>query len=114
MQDQIAAIIETARDLAGAIREHGTTKRYNECRADMNEDRKSRDLYARLVAMGREINERIARGETIGPESSSEHEFMRQELEGNPLVKDYIKSEREYLDLLKSVVNRIKDPSSPE
>ncbi|HOD14339.1 MAG TPA: YlbF family regulator [Spirochaetota bacterium] len=114
MQEQVSIIIEKARDLAGAIREHEITKRYNECRADMNGDRKARDLHSRLVAMGREINEKIARGETIGPEPSSEHEFMRQELENNRLVKDYIQSQKEYLDLLKSVIERIKNPSARE
>lgn len=114
MQEQIRIIIGKARDLAGAIREHEITKRYNECRAGMSGDRKSRDLLSRLVALGQEINERIARGETVGPESSSEYEFMRQELESNQLVKDYIQSQKEYLDLLKSVIKRIKDPSGQE
>jgi cell fate (sporulation/competence/biofilm development) regulator YlbF (YheA/YmcA/DUF963 family) len=111
MQDQFSAIIEKARDLAASIRDHEISKRYAECRAGMNGDRKARDLHSRLVAMGREINERIARGETIGPESNSEHEFMRQELECNALVKDFIRSQKEYLDLLKSVIERIKNPS---
>ncbi len=114
MQEQFRTIIEKARDLAGAIREHDLTKRYNDCRAGMNGDRKARDLHSRLVAMGREINERIARGETVGPESSSEYEFMRQELEGSPLVKDYIQSQKEYLDLLKSVIDLVRDPSARE
>jgi cell fate (sporulation/competence/biofilm development) regulator YlbF (YheA/YmcA/DUF963 family) len=111
MQDQFRAIIEKAGDLAASIRDHEISKRYAECRSGMNGDRKARDLHSRLVAMGREINERIARGETIGPESTSEHEFMRQELEGNALVKNYIRSQKEYLGLLKSVIERIKNPS---
>jgi len=112
MQDQIRAIIDSARGLAASIKDHEITKRYAACRAGMNADRAARDLHARLVAMGREINERMARGETIGPDQSSEHEMMRRELEANVLVKDFIRSQREYLDLLKSVVERIKHPSA--
>jgi cell fate (sporulation/competence/biofilm development) regulator YlbF (YheA/YmcA/DUF963 family) len=112
MQDQFRAIIEKARELAASIREHEIMKRYAACRSGMNADRKARELHARLVAMGREINEQMARGETIGPGPSSELEMMRRELDDNALVKDYIRTQKEYLDLLKSVVERIKNPSA--
>jgi cell fate (sporulation/competence/biofilm development) regulator YlbF (YheA/YmcA/DUF963 family) len=112
MDEQYRAIINAARDLAGTIRDHEITARYTACRAGMNGNLKARDLHSRLIAMGREINERIARGETVGQAQSSEHELMRRELEENTLVKDYIQCQKMYLDLLKSVIERIKNPSS--
>jgi cell fate (sporulation/competence/biofilm development) regulator YlbF (YheA/YmcA/DUF963 family) len=112
MQERYRAIIDKARELAASIKGHEITRRYAACRAGLNADRKARDLHARLVAMGRDINERMARGETIGTEPSSEHELLRRELEDSSLVKDYIRSQKEYLDLLKSVAERIKNPSA--
>ena len=111
MTDGIQPIIRKARELAASMREHGITMRYNECRARMANDRKAQQLYAKLIAMGKELNDRLSSGGAIERENTSENEMLQRELEQSAVVKDYIQSQKDYLDLLNNVIEKIKNPS---
>ncbi|MBN2160483.1 MAG: YlbF family regulator [Spirochaetes bacterium] len=111
MQDEIQTIIGKAQELSALIRNHDVTRRYNDCRTRIQKDRKARELYSRLVSKGREINTAIAEGRQSEGQTS-ENELLQKELEETPLVKEYISSQREYLELLKKVIERIKAPSA--
>lgn len=110
MTESIHSIISKARELAGSIRAHEITSRYNECRGRMNNDRTAQMLYSKLVAMGKELNEQMASGGPAAPQRSSEYELLQRELEENTLVKEYIQSQKAYLDLLNRVIEKIKNP----
>ena len=111
MPENIQHIIDKARELSDSIKNHEITLRYKNILLKMSKDRKARDLYAELVRMGKEINAALAREEKTEPRSSSEYEALRIELEQNPLIKECIRLQREYLDLLKKIIERIKNPS---
>ncbi len=111
MADAVDIIIEKARALSGSITRHAATIRYNENLAKMNADRTSQNLYARLVSMGKEINERMARGETPISTVTSEYELLKREMADNALVREFIQSQQEYLNLLKKVIEKIKNPA---
>lgn len=111
MTDSIQPIIRKARELASTIREHGIAIRYHETLSRIGNDRAAQQLYARLIAIGKEINDRLSAGGPIERQESSEYEMMQKELEQNPLVKEYIQTQREYLDLLNKVIEKIKNPS---
>lgn len=111
MADRIDPIIEKARALSASIRRHGATHRYNENMARMSADRKSQELYSRLVSLGKEINDRMTRGESAITGITSEYELLKQELAENELVREYIQSQQEYLGLLKKVIEKIKNPA---
>ncbi len=111
MDDDIRAIIERAQELSALIRAHETTRRYESCRARMNNDRKAQDLYARLVAMGRDVNAALSGGGDAA-RRSTETELLQKELERNPLVIEFISSQKGYLELLKMVIDRIREPSA--
>ncbi|OHD70150.1 MAG: hypothetical protein A2W19_05010 [Spirochaetes bacterium RBG_16_49_21] len=110
MQEDISRIIEKARELSDSIRSHAITRSYDEIREKMRSDRNAQELYAKLVMMGKEISMLLAREEKIEAKDSSEYELLREELDHNPLVKEYIQTQREYLDLLKKVIERIENP----
>ena len=110
MPDNIQLIIEKAKELSGLIKDHQVTQNYNDLQMKMNADQKARELYARLVMMGREINSRLASDDMEVNNQSSEYDLLHSELEQNPLVKEYIRCQRKYLDLLKQVIDRIKNP----
>ena|SRR5271157_5046725 len=99
MPDNIRLIIEKAKELSELIRAHQVAQNYNDLQIKINADQKAQELYARL-----------ARGEMKDNDLSSEYELLRNELEQNPLVKEYIRCQRTYLDLLKQVIDRIKNP----
>jgi cell fate (sporulation/competence/biofilm development) regulator YlbF (YheA/YmcA/DUF963 family) len=110
MNDTIQPIIDKARDLSASIREHEATRRYNECRSRISNDRTAQQLYSKLIAIGKELSDRIAAGGVIERQESSEYELMQRELEQNTLVKEFIQSQKEYLDLLNRVIEKIKNP----
>jgi cell fate (sporulation/competence/biofilm development) regulator YlbF (YheA/YmcA/DUF963 family) len=110
MPDDIQSIIDKAKMLSSSIRNHAVTLRYNECRNRMGNDRSAQELYANLVALGKELNETISSGGTAEPQRTAEYELLQRKLEQNPLVKEYIQSQKEYLELLKKVIEKIKNP----
>jgi cell fate (sporulation/competence/biofilm development) regulator YlbF (YheA/YmcA/DUF963 family) len=111
MGDDIGIIIEKARELSESIGRHEITRRYHEAKDRMSKDRSSQELYSRLVAMGKELSFLISREESFETKETGEREFLRNELEQNPLVKEYIHAQREYLELLKRVIDKIRNPS---
>ena len=110
MPDDIQYIIDKAKMLSASIRNHPVTLRYNECRNRMGNDRNAQELYTNLVALGKELNETISSGGTVEPQRTTEYELMQRRLEQNPLVKEIIQSQKEYLELLKKVIEKIKKP----
>jgi cell fate (sporulation/competence/biofilm development) regulator YlbF (YheA/YmcA/DUF963 family) len=110
MPDDIQSIIDKAKMLSSSIRNHAVTQRYNECRSRMNSDRNAQELYTNLVRLGKELNETIASGGNVERLQSAEYELMQRDLERNTLVKDFIQSQKEYLDFLKKVIEKIKNP----
>ncbi|OHD63009.1 MAG: hypothetical protein A2176_09280 [Spirochaetes bacterium RBG_13_51_14] len=111
MKDEINAIIEKAKELSSLIRNHDTAQQYRDCRELMRNDRKAQELYAKLVELGKELNAVADAGGTFETQPSSEHDLLQRELDRNPLVKDYIRCQKEYLELLKKVIDKIKNPS---
>jgi cell fate (sporulation/competence/biofilm development) regulator YlbF (YheA/YmcA/DUF963 family) len=110
MHETIQLIIEKAKELSNSIKNLEVTRNYNDMRVKLNSDRNALELYAKLVLMGKEINARLASGGIEENNRSYEHGLLQRELEQNPLVKEYIRAQREYLDLLKKVIERIKHP----
>ena len=110
MTDEIQSIIDKAKTFSASIRNHAVTLRYNECRKRMNNDRNAQEIYTNLVALGKELNERISSGSTVEQQRTTEIELMQRALEQNPLVKEFIQSQKEYLEVLKKVIEKIKNP----
>jgi len=110
MPDDIQSIIDKAKTLSASIRSHPVTLRYNVCRGKMNNDRSAQKLYTDLVTLGKELNETISSGGTVERQQTTEYEMMQRELEQNPLVKEFIRCQKEYLELLKRVIEKIKNP----
>jgi len=61
--------------------------------------------------MGKELNDRISAGSAIEQNNTSEHALLQRELEETTLIKDYIQSQKDYLDLLGKVIEKIKNPT---
>jgi hypothetical protein len=97
-----------AKALSEKIRAHPVSRRYAEVLVRMERDPEAREVHSRLVALGEEISAGIAGGEG-GPSSPAEFELIREKLEAAPLVKEFILSRREYLDMMKRVLDRIRE-----
>jgi len=110
VSDNIEIIIKKAGELSALIKHNQVTLDYINIRAKINGDRKAQELYSKLVMIGKEISSRLERGELDAGKPTSEYEIMHRELEQNPLVKEYIRSQKNYLDLITMIIDRIKNP----
>jgi len=102
-------IIEKARELARMIENHEITVRYRDSLEKMKSDAVAQRLLAELIRIGEEIQTQS--GTDAGSSAGrAELEILKDEFEKNKTVKDHILIQKEYLDLIKLVQERIKNP----
>lgn len=102
-------IVEKARELARMIENHEITLRYRESVEKMKHDAVAQRLLAELVRIGGELN-KISGTDAEMTTGKAELEMLKNEFDNNQIVKDHILSQKEYLDLIKMVQDRIKNP----
>ena len=107
-----SVIVEKAQYLNTLIQKHSVYIRYMDALQKLVHDYKSQHLLEKLVIMGKEVNERLySEGEHMGS-NIAEQQVLKTELENNPLVKEFILAQKEHLNLLHKVIERIKYPVS--
>ena len=108
--DSFSLIVEKARELGKMIENSGITRIYYNNIQLMQNDVKSQRLLARLISLGRELDE-AASGDTGGElTGKAEAELIKDELENNELVRNYILSQKDYVNLMQKVQERTKNP----
>lgn len=105
--EDYSEIISMARELSRMIENHEITVRYKESIEKMKGDMKAQQLLSELVMIGRDLNENLTSGTRPGV---AELEVLKQEFDGNETVKNHILAQKEYLNLIKLVQERIKNP----
>ncbi len=103
------AIIEKARELSGLLKAHPATVRYMESTEKMKNDRNAQALLEKLVMLGRDIDALQQGASTDGP-GEAERILIEKELEDNPLVKEHILAQKEYLILIQQMQECIRNP----
>ena len=102
-------IINKARELALMIENHEITVRYRESVEKMKGDAVAQRLLSELIRIGSEINNLSGTGEELST-GRAELEILKDEFDNNKTVKDHILAQKEYLDLIKQVQEKIKNP----
>ena len=102
-------IIEKAKDLAKIIENHEITLRYRETLEKMKHDAVAQRLLAELIRIGEELN-KISGTDAESTTGKAELEMLKNDFDNNAIVKDHILSQKEYLDMIKMVQERIKNP----
>jgi len=110
MQDEIDTIIKKAGELSAIISEHGITRRYTESLELLKHDRRSMELLDTLISLGRDLSEKISRNEPASAGNTAENDLLKRELDSNILIKNYLLAQKEYLNLLGQVIEKIKNP----
>ena len=103
----IDQIFSKAEELAKLIQSHEYAKRYSHALSLMKNDDDSRDVYARLVDIGKVIAQAKETGAELGEDFFSENEKLKSALAGNELVKEFIESQRLYFQMMSDVQKRI-------
>ncbi|PKL15810.1 MAG: hypothetical protein CVV49_19495 [Spirochaetae bacterium HGW-Spirochaetae-5] len=102
-------IVEKARELARMIENNEITVRYRESVEKMKHDAVAQRLLAELVRIGGELNN-ISGTDAEMTTGKAELEMLKNEFDNNIIVKDHILAQKEYLDMIKMVQERIKNP----
>ncbi len=110
MLKDYSIIIRKAKKLSQLIKNSEISIKYNKSLSEIRNDRKSQLLLEKLIFIGSNLNNKIRKGETPLVDQSREMEIIKEELENNELVKRHINNQKEYLDLIRQVLQRIKDP----
>ncbi len=109
--DNIEMIIEKARELSQMMEKSDIALEYYESINKMQQDAKAQQLLSKLISLGRELNEAISSGDDEGRVTGgAEAELLRTEIENNDLVKNYILAQKNYVNLIKLVQERIRNP----
>ena len=102
-------IIGKAKELASMISNHDISLRYRESLEKMKQDAAAQKLLMELIRIGGELNN-SASGDAEPVMGRAEAEILKNEFYNNRLVKDHILIQKEYVDLIKAVQDRIKNP----
>lgn len=102
-------IIEKAKELAKMIDSHQITVKYRESLERMKQDAAAQRLLAELVRIGGEIKNSDGT-ETGASAGRAELTLLKDEFDRNQTVKDHILIQREYLNFIKQIQDRIKNP----
>lgn len=103
-------ILQKARELSNLLRQHPVSLHYFALLREMNDNSEAQELLNRLVTYGRNLNEKIARGE-YSPEDNNSEEIPADHRD-LPLVKDFINSQKKYLALVHSVMDKVENPDT--
>jgi len=110
MTEQYKDLYDKAKELSELIRESDITKKYEKSIGKMKNDLKAQELLARLVMLGRDLNEKALKGEKPEIESNAEAEILRKELDDSPIVKEHTLVQKDYLQMFQTVMDRIRNP----
>jgi len=103
-------IIAKAEELSELISNHEVTIRYRESLDKMKGDPVAQKILSELIILGRDINESLSSGGDSVKHGAAEMDLLKQEFEKNETVKNHIIAQREYLNLINRVQERIKNP----
>jgi cell fate (sporulation/competence/biofilm development) regulator YlbF (YheA/YmcA/DUF963 family) len=102
-------IINKAKELSALIEKHDITLKYRASLEKMKNDVSAQKILAELVRIGGELKNH-GEGGTESLTGKAELEILKNEFDKNTNVRDHILIQRQYLDLIRKVQDRIKNP----
>ena len=109
IEETYPEIIAKARELAGLLKAHEVTKRYEESLDKMKGDKEAQEILEKMVMMGRDINARL-QGDDGGTAGEAEQMLLKEEMEKHPIVQEHIVAQKDYLAMVQKVQELIRDP----
>ncbi len=110
MENEIKKVIAAAKELSLLMSAHPVTRRYEENLSAMQQDAKSMDLLNRLVSAGKRLHDKAQSGGQVRLDDEGAGRRLQAELAENSLVKEFISSQKEYLKLVQTVIEKIRNP----
>jgi len=108
MKNNTELILLEAEELAKSIKEHPLAISYNKSTEKLNGDFSSQKLLSRLIMAGKDLNENANSKEKKS--FGAEHQLIREELDQNLFLKSHLQIQKEYLNLINQIMEKIKNP----
>lgn len=102
-------IIEKAKELSRMIENHEITVRYRESLEKMKNDVAAQRILSELIRIGKELNDQTVTDSELST-GRAELEILKNEFDNNETVKNHILIQKDYLELIKKVQDKIKNP----
>ena len=106
MSSTIDDIATKAIELSRLIQSCPITQRFNESLNSLAGDKNAQRILDELYVYGRNVS----LGSSADMLKSAEYQQLKNELDKSPLVKKHLLNQREYLNLLQGIMDRIKNP----
>lgn len=105
-------IYAKAEELSELIKDNEIYAKYKQAYDNLQANEEARDIHSRLIALGKELSEIGAKGEAVQAKHSAENALLQEQLEKNSIVKDFLTSQKVYLNLIKLIQEQIFSSSS--
>lgn len=110
MEQNYNEIILKAKEISHLINTHEITLKYRETLSKLQKEPKAHKLLQELVRIGGELTDQANRDGSFSNISPTENQLLQKELNENPIVKEHLLAQKNYLNLLNMVTEKIKDP----
>ncbi len=104
-------IFELAKELGEALAAHPIGKKYLEARGKMDSDPTAKQIIQDYETAARKIEEKERAGRPIEPEDKRNLANLQGKITGNEVVKKWMETQVEYLNLLRQINDLVMHPS---
>ena len=102
-KDHYIEIAEKAEDLAKSIKSHDISLRYKDLSQKIKNDPDAQIVYERLVKLGKDIADAKENGTELDESFVLENESLKHDLQKNPLVREFVDSQKDYFEMMSFV-----------
>ena len=106
-------ILEIAKELGEALAAHPIGKRYQSSRESLDTDSTAKELIQSYEKAAMQISQKEHQGKPIEPEEKRQMAELQSRLAGNPVIKSWLQSQVDYMDLLRQVNEQVMKQVSP-
>jgi cell fate (sporulation/competence/biofilm development) regulator YlbF (YheA/YmcA/DUF963 family) len=106
----VEVIIKKSEELADLIENHEIYKKYADLLTKLKNDSVASELHAKLIALGQELSDKANSGADPQADHTAENALLKDQLEGNQLIKDFLQAQKVYVNFIKLVQEKISNP----
>lgn len=110
-KERYLEIADKAEDLAKCIKQHDITVRYNDLAKKIRADEQAQAVYERLVRLGKDIADAKENGKELDESFINENEVLKSDLQKNPIVREFVDSQKDYFEMMSFVQRAISSIS---
>ena len=105
--EQYNEILQKTDELALMLKSHPFSIRYINALSYIKNDEKAKDLYNRLVKIGKMIAETKDTGQALDDNFIIENEKLGKELSDSPIVKEFVEAQKQYFEMMAAIQKKI-------